>query len=80
MSSPMSALRTAVTMTIGLGLGLCLASCNDDDNGNGNARTVSGVAKSEISRNTSETSDPIQINDLPFSDADTRETGSPEPI
>ena len=79
MSSRMSALRTAVTMTIGLGLGLCLASCNDDS-GNGNSRTVSGVAKSEISRNTSETSDPILINDLPFSDADTRETGSPEPI
>lgn len=77
MSTNMSAVRMALGMTIAFGLGLGLASCDDD---NGGPRTVSSVAKSQISRNTDETSDPILIDDLPLSDRDTRETGVPESI
>jgi hypothetical protein len=78
MGTEMKALRVALGMTLVLGLGLALASCNDD--GDGSSRTVFRVAKKEISQNTADTSDPIQINDLPLSDADTRDTGLPRAI
>jgi hypothetical protein len=78
MSTNMSAARLALAMTIGLGLSLGLASCNDDDKGRD--RTISSVARSEIKQNSSDTAEPILIDDLPLSDRDTRETDLPGPI
>jgi hypothetical protein len=74
----MRSLRVALGMTLALALGLGLASCNDDDN-NGN-RTITKVAMKEISQNTAEDSDPIQINDLTLSNRDTDETGLPDAL
>ena len=74
-----SPLRVALGMTLAFSLGLGLASCNDDD-GDGHNRTIYRVAKKEISQNTVETSEAIQINDLPLSDADSGDTRLPNAI
>jgi len=74
----MSSLRVALGMTLAFTLGLGLASCNDDHDGDD--RTVSSVARMEISQSTTETSEPIQINDLSLSDADAGDTSLPDAI
>lgn len=66
-----------IALGLGLGVGLCLglASCNDNDGMKD--RTVTSVARSEIARNSTETDDPILLNDLPLSGRDTSETIDP---
>ena len=56
------------------------SACNDDDDVAAGPGTTTQIARAEIAQNTSETSEPIQINDLPISDADTSETGLPSGI
>lgn len=55
---------------------LGLVSCNDHFAD----PTTTAVARQEIQQNTSETSLPIMINDLPLSDRDSKETAKPGPI
>ena len=77
-TKPMSRRTHVALVVLSFGLGLGLAACNDDDNDNNNGpRTATFVAKQEITQSTSETSDPIQLNDLMLSDRDTNETDQP---
>ena len=72
--------RVALIALLPIGLGLGLAACNDNDrdqDGNGNSGTVSSVASAEIAQSTTETADPILLNDLMLSDRDTNETDQP---
>lgn len=58
-------------------LSVALTSCNDDDM---SERTVSEVARGEIATNTSETTEPILVNDLSLSSKDTTETKTPSAL
>jgi hypothetical protein len=69
-------MRPATGIAIALGLGLGLAACND----NSSDRTLTSTAKREISQNTSETSDPIMVNDLSLSGHDSKDTASPSGV
>lgn len=66
---------------LGLGfaaaLTLSLLGCNDDDHG---SQTVSKLAREEIATNSSETSEPILLNDLSLSSKDTNETAMPDAL
>ncbi len=70
-------MRPATGIAIALGLGLGLAACNDNSSSD---RTLTKVARQEISDNTSETADPIMVNDLSLSDNDTKDTAFPSGV
>lgn len=60
---------------------LGLSACDDDDvAAAAGPKTTTQVAAQEIADNTRDDAVPIQINDLPFSDADTDETALPGPV
>ncbi len=61
-----------------LGTAAILVACHD---GNDDlSRTTSTIAAQEIAGNSSETSVPIELNDLPISDSDSSETALPVPL
>jgi hypothetical protein len=74
--------RKLLLTTVTASLTLLAASCHDDDgNGDpGNATTVSELAADEIAGRTNETVEPIDLNTLVLSLADTDETASPVPV
>lgn len=79
MSTILTIRRPRIALVLGLGLSFGLASCNDN-NDREKTRTVGAVARSEIAQSTSETADPILINDLTLSGRDTLETNSSSEI
>ena len=73
--------RKLLLTTLTASLTLLAASCHDDDgNGAGGATTVSKLAADEIAVRTNETAEPIDLNTLVLSLADTDETASPVPV
>lgn len=77
-TSKLESLWRALGISLLFILALALAGCNDD-HGPG-VRTLTSIVKSEIANNTSETAEPIVINDLLITDRDTTETGRPETL
>lgn len=57
---------------------LLLAACSSG--GGGSNQTTGQVANDQIANGTSETAEPIVINDLPLSEQGTDETSSPAAV
>lgn len=55
---------------------LLLAACNDGNR----PSTVSAIAAQQIQTSTSETSQPLELNQRRISDRDTSETAQPRPL
>lgn len=72
MNRPLAAVAAALAT-------LAVVGCSDNDL-NRTPRTTTQIAIQEIEQNTGEFAVPVEINDLPISDADTSETGRPNPI
>lgn len=64
---------------IAIAVAALVAGCSDNG-ASGVSRTTTQIAAQEIKQNTRDSAAPIELNDLPISDADTTETGRPEPI
>ncbi len=63
--------------TLAVAAALLATGCGSD---NGGAETVTRIVAKEIAQNTGDSTVPIQLNDLPVSDQDTRDDTDPAPL
>jgi hypothetical protein len=78
---------TSRNTRIALATAVLLAACSGGGGGHSSGAagqagdaTVTGVASQQIATNTNETSQPIEVNTLAVSGADTDETSSPKSV